>query len=126
VERRSTKHSPRLDDDLKRETQALARGAPAESRVEEHREHEPAGDRDPMVSACTTEGPGPDVRTARRQLSRHLRRSAFPADRSALLAEARENDAPEPVLEAVSRLPRETTFATVYEVWDALARPAQA
>jgi Protein of unknown function (DUF2795) len=57
---------------------------------------------------------------ARRELSRHLRPSVFPAERDALLDEADENDAPEPVLELLHRLPGGERFETVYEVWSAL------
>jgi hypothetical protein len=67
---------------------------------------------------------GPDAKSARRELSRHLRRSAFPADRRALLAEAEANDAPDPVLDALARLPEGAEFRTVYEVWDAVVAAA--
>ena len=40
-------------------------------------------------------GMTPQEREARSRLGRYLRRSAFPADREALLEEAAENEAPE-------------------------------
>jgi hypothetical protein len=122
MERDSTKHSPRVDEELKKEVGSLTHGSPVESHKEEWREQEGGGDGDREPSARTA-GPhdlGPDNETARAELSRHLRLSAFPGDRDALLAEAEQNDAPGPVLEALRRLPDGPTFATVYDVWEAL------
>jgi uncharacterized protein DUF2795 len=122
MERQSTKHGPRLDEELKRETQSLERGAPVEAHVEEEQEHEPAADGEPEPSArpAPPGALGPDERTARTELSRHLRPSVFPAARESLIDEAAENDAPELVLAALRRLPAGVTFATVYDVWESL------
>jgi hypothetical protein len=107
--RDSTKHGPRLDDALAGETAPLERGAPQESRAREDLEKEDAFDvgLDSPVEA-------------RRELSRHLRPSTFPADRDGLLAEAESQDAPDAVLSALRRLPAGTTFRTVHETWAAL------
>jgi len=121
-DRDSTKHSPRLDDELKKEVGSLIHGSPAESRKEEWREQEGAadGEREPSSRTAAPDALGPDGPTARAELSRHLRLSVFPADRDALLAEAEANDAPEPVLRALQQLPESTSFVTVYDVWEAL------
>lgn len=121
MKRDSSKHSPRLDDELKKELGSLTRGSPAESRKEEWREQEGAADdeREPSSRTADPRALGPDVETARAELSRHLRLSAFPGNRDSLLAEAEANDAPEPVLTTLRRLP-DGTFATVYDVWEAL------
>lgn len=113
TDRESTGRGPRLDEELRRETESLERGAPVEARVEEQREKEPRDG--PALGARDVE--------ARRELSRHLRPSAFPADRDALVREAHENDAPDPVVEALRSLPASTAFATVGEAWAALADP---
>ena len=121
MERETTKHSPRLDDELKRETRSLEQGSPVEARAEEWREHEPSADAEPDVDARPVgSGLGADGVEARRELSRHLRPSAFPADRGRLLAEAEDQSAPEPVREALRQLPDGVTYATVHEVWAAL------
>ena len=122
MERESTKHGARLDDELKKETASLERGAPIEARVEESREHEGPGDDDRDVDAHTAPAGrlGSDPVEARRELSRHLRPSAFPATREGLIEEAESQNAPGPVLEALSRLPGGVTFATVHEAWAAL------
>ena len=43
MERRSTKHGPARDEQLKHETEAMKRGTPQRPHVEEWREAEPAG-----------------------------------------------------------------------------------
>lgn len=122
MRRETTKHGPRLDEALARETRSLEQGAPIESRVDESREHEGPGDFDHDVDART--GPpgalGADDVEARRELSRHLRPSVFPADRDSLVAEAVGEHAPVPVLEALRDLQPGVEYATVHEVWSAL------
>jgi hypothetical protein len=122
VNRETTKHGPRLDDELERETRSIEQGKPLEPRVEEWREQEPSGELERDVDeAPTPPGElGSDPIEARRELSRHLRRTAFPADRDALLAEAEAQNAPAPVLAALRRVPADATYATVHEVWAAL------
>lgn len=122
MERDSTKHSPRVDDELKKEVGSLTHGSPAESRKEEWREQEGAADdeREPSSRTGDPHALGPDDASARAELSRHLRRSTFPGDRDALAAEAERNHAPQAVRDALGRLPAGTTFSTVYDVWEAL------
>jgi len=120
-DRDSSKHSARLDDELKKELGSLTHGSPAESRKEEWREQEGAadGEREPSSRTGDPSSLGPDNETARAELSRHLRLSVFPGDGAALIAEAERNDAPEAVLDALRRLP-DGTYGTVYDVWEAL------
>src|SRR3954471_19743431 len=126
--RDSTKHGPRVDDALKEETSSLQQGAPIESRVEEYRELEGPGEGDRHVDAHTAPpgALGADSVEARRELSRHLRLSAFPATRAGLLDEARSQNAPAPVLDALALLPEVTVFRTVHEVWIAVSDPSVA
>jgi hypothetical protein len=125
VQRDSAKHGPRLDEELQKEVEPLLRGAPIEARVEESREKEGPGDydRDPDARTAPAGNLGADAVEARRELSRHLRPSAFPAQRDELVAEAAENNAPLPVLEALRALPEGVTFATAHEVWVAFSDP---
>jgi hypothetical protein len=121
VQRDSDRHSPRLDDELKRETESLVRGAPVESHAEEWREQEGSADGEREPSARTRAGGlDADEVAQRSNLSRHLRLSVFPAEREALLEEAAANNAPGPVLAELRRLPPDVTFGTVHEVWAAL------
>jgi uncharacterized protein DUF2795 len=122
VRRESTQHGWRIDEALKREVHSLTHGAPVESRKEEWHEQEGAadGEREPSSRTAAPDALGPDGPTARAELGRHLRRSAFPADRAALLAEAELNSASTAVLTTLRRLPETVRYRTVYEVWEAL------
>jgi hypothetical protein len=118
--RESTTHGPRLDEQLKRETEPLLHGSHAESRAAEERELEGAGDDEPRAELDGAVGLSREPELARRELSRHLRPRVFPARRDELIAEAEENNAPDAVLELLMALPNEVAFETVYEVWDAV------
>lgn len=128
MERESTKHGPRLDDALKGETRSLEQGEPIEARTREDLEKEGPGEEDRDVDVLTAPpgSLGSSRVEARRELSRHLRLSAFPAERDALVAEAESQHAPEPVLAALRRLPAGRAFDTVHEVWAALEGYADA
>ena len=128
MERGNTKHGARLDEQLKHETDSLTHGAPVESRVEEWREAEPAGEDQPIPDARLVGGrdPGvgnglsPDEVEARAELARHLRPSAFPANRTVLMSVAREEQAPEAVLDALRQLPDGREYENMQAVWTAL------
>lgn len=118
--RESTTHGPRLDEALERETRALDQSDHGEARAQEGRLVEDAGDDEPRAELEGASGLPRDPALGRRELSRHLRLSAFPGTREELLAEARENAAPEPVLRLLERLAARRRYETVYEVWDAV------
>ena len=106
--REPTKHGPRLDEALKHETEPLEHGGSGEARAREDLEkEEPAGST-------------PSAVEARREVSRHLRSSVFPADREALLEEAAAQRASDGVLEQLRALPRGVEFAMLHEAWAAL------
>jgi hypothetical protein len=111
-----------MDDALKSETRSLEQGAPIEARSREGLEKEgPAdSDRDVDVHTAPPGALGSDFVEARRELSRHLRRSAFPTGRDGLLAEAESQNAPEAVVGALRRLPADAEFGTLHEVWASL------
>jgi len=127
MDRGSSKHGPRLDEQMARETQGLTQGAPTDGRAEEWREPEPAGEdqpepgvvshRDSGEAGGSPTGMTPDEREERSRLGRYLRRSVFPADRDALVTEAEENNAPADVVAPLRRLPHGVQYATVAEVW---------
>ncbi len=116
AERGSDKGGPRLDDELARETRDMEQGAPTPARAEESRQQEAAAQGEPSPDTRPLAG---DVER-RTELARHLRPSAFPADRRTLLETARAEGATEDVLSALRTLPEGRTFSTVEEVWTAL------
>jgi hypothetical protein len=130
MDRGSSKHGPRLDNEMAHETLGMVQGGPASGRAEEWRDPEPAAEDQPEDSLIPEPGAGheggapggmtPDEREARSRLGRYLSRSAFPADRSTLTAAARAAQAPDDVVGALARLAPDYRYATVSEVWTAL------
>ncbi|WKU05147.1 DUF2795 domain-containing protein [Micromonospora sp. HUAS LYJ1] len=129
MERGSSKHAPRVDDQMSQEVSGLVQGpGTGGSRVEEFREAEPAGEDQPGA----TTAPAGDLRTgtpqgmtsedveARSRLGRFITMTALPGDRLTLVANARENDAPDDLVAALERLPEGTRYQTISEVWAAL------
>ncbi|MEV4843628.1 DUF2795 domain-containing protein [Micromonospora matsumotoense] len=129
MERGSSKHAPRVDDQMSQEVSGLVQGpGTGGSRVEEFREAEPAGEDQPGA----TTAPAGDLRTgtpqgmtsqdveARSRLGRFITMTALPGDRLALIANARENEAPDDLVAALERLPEGTRYQTISEVWAAL------
>jgi Protein of unknown function (DUF2795) len=126
LERGSDKHSPRVDEELERETLSLQQGAPVESRVEEHREQESPGEGQPTPDSRLAGGRATagsldlDDAETRADIARFLTPSAFPADREALLADAEANQAPAEVVERLRALPGGRSYENVQDVWGAL------
>ncbi|RKR91500.1 uncharacterized protein DUF2795 [Micromonospora pisi] len=127
MDRGNSKHGPRLDDEMSREVASTVNNA-AGSRAEEWREPEPAGEDQP----ASTRAPSADTRSGapqgmtsveveeRSRLGRFISLSALPGDRATLLRSAEENEAPDEVLAQLNRLPPDTEFRTVSEVWAVL------
>lgn len=57
---------------------------------------------------------------ARSRLGRFITMTALPGDREALLANARENEAPTDIVAALETLPAGAHYQTISEVWAAL------
>lgn len=122
---RNNKHGFRLDDAMAGETDSLTRGAPIESRVEEWREAEPAGEDQPVpdriLNGGTEDTPlAHDELEVRSELAKRLRMSAFPADKRTLEQVAAEEQAPGPILDLLRRLPEGQMFENTADVWKAL------
>ena len=125
--RESDKHTPRVDDQLKHETEHLTDGAPTENRdqfrVQEGATEDEAA-LDPGHHPLLDEGAGnglPEHEVERRsQLARHIEGSVFPADRDALLASAERTKAPDEVVVDLRQLPADLTFDTLEAVWEAI------
>ena len=113
---------------LEHEVESLTRGAPIEARADPSREMEAAGDGEPAAEAVlgtVEEPPGAgslsraDVRR-RSDLAVHLRPSIFPATRADIVECAREESAPDDLLEALASLDPVRSFHTAEEIWEAL------
>ena len=126
MERRSDKHSPLRDDQLKHETAGLVGGG-KDTHAEEWKSQEPAGEDQPEVAAVpdTPRHGGVPVGMTdedveeRAELSRYLGR-VFPAGREALLAQAIGRHAPDRVVARIRQLPDGQGFRNLGEVWRTL------
>ncbi|MFG2057400.1 DUF2795 domain-containing protein [Micromonospora sp. NPDC048930] len=129
MERGNSKHSPRVDDNMRQDVSGLVQGPGAGgSRVEESRQPEPAGEDQPEPKTLTAgasrggnpQGMSMDDVEGRSRLGRFITMTALPGDREALVANARENQAPADIIEALEGLPPDIPYETVSEVWAAL------
>jgi hypothetical protein len=129
---RSTKHSPRVDEQLEHELQGTLR-AERETRAEEWREVEPSAEGDPDVDADpagtlvggTPVGMTPDAVEARAELARWLVRHDFPSTGAELVERARDHRAPDAIVAELERLPAEQTYERIGDVVRALGYPTE-
>jgi len=127
MDRGSSKHSPRVDEQMSQEVRGTVQGT-AGSRAEEWKMAEPSGEDQPQVSLVPEEenvrgepaGVGSPEGERFSRFGSYIGLSALPGDRAALEKSARDLDAPDDVLEALSTLPPDTTYQNVAEVWRAL------
>jgi hypothetical protein len=127
MERGSSKHGPRLDEELEREVRGLVQ-ADREVRQEEWKSSEPPGEDQPEVDrapATTLTGGVPQGLTeadveGRAELSAVLGMSIWPADVTMIRARAREVHAPDRTFELIDRLPDGRAWQNVAEVWEEL------
>jgi hypothetical protein len=129
---RSTKHSPRVDDELEHEMQGMLR-AERSTRAEEWREVEPEAEGDPHIDtdpAGTLVGGTPvgmdaDAVVARAELARWLDRADFPNTGPNLVEAARDHRAPDAVVAELEKLPDGDTYERIGDVVRALGYPTE-
>jgi hypothetical protein len=129
---RSTKHNPRLDEELQHEMQGMLKAERA-TRAEEWREVEPQAEGDPDIDidpAGTLVGGTPvgmdaDAVVRRAELARWLDRADFPGDGPALVEAARDHRAPDAVVTELERLPEGETYERIGDVVRALGYPTE-
>jgi len=126
MDRGSSKHSPRLDDQMAEEVEGMVRGG-AGAREEEWKMAEPSGEDEPEVTVAPDDAYGrgepagvgnPEAEELSR-FATYIGRSAFPGKRAALEKSARDLNAPDDVLDRLGKLDANTTYQTVTEVWQA-------
>ena len=129
---RSTKHSPRVDEELEHETQGMTRAERA-TRAEEWREVEPVAEGEPDIDADpggtlvggTPVGMDPDAVVARAELARWMDRADFPSTGADLAEAARNHHAPDAVVAELERLPAGDTYERIGDVVRALGYPTE-
>ena len=124
-------HGPREDDALKREVRSELQAHRA-TRAEEWLEPEPPAEDEPEATWAPEGRPGGtppgeswETIELRSDLARHLDRTAFPATRARLLEILAEHQAEQRLLDLVSPLPEDATFANLGELLHALGIPVE-
>jgi hypothetical protein len=129
---RSTKHNPRVDEELEHEVQGLLKGGRS-TRSAEWREVEPSAEGDPDIDADpqgtltggTPVGMDADAVAARTEIARWLDRADFPATGPGLVEAALDHRAPDAVVAELQRLPEDESFERVGDVVRALGYPTE-
>jgi hypothetical protein len=127
VERESTKHSPREDEDLARSVEGLVKGAPVDPRSEEWRSLEDPGD-DVTIDPANRPGfgePGefqPADAMARTELAIALTGLSYPATTTEIAQVAEGNDASPQLVQRLRELPH-GRFDLHEAIWEALGGP---
>ncbi|MGY1811636.1 DUF2795 domain-containing protein [Blastococcus sp. SYSU D00820] len=129
---RSTKHSPRVDEELEHEIQGMLKAEHA-TRSHEWREVEPVAEGEPDLTADpagtlvggTPVGMDADAVVARAELARWLDRADFPNTGPELVEAALDHRAPDAVVAELQRLPEGQTFERIGDVVRALGYPTE-
>jgi hypothetical protein len=117
MDRGSSKHSPRVDEEMKHEVLGTVQGI-AGGRAEEWKMAEPAGEDQPDPTRAVDAESANDLS----RFGRYIGLSALPGDREDLLASAETLEAPDDILADLRTLPDDVVFQTVTEIWAALGR----
>jgi hypothetical protein len=115
---RSTKHSPRVDDELEHEMQGRST---AESSDEADVDANTGG----TLVGGTPAGMDADAVAARSELARWLDRADFPSSGPQLVAASRAHGAPDSVVAELSKLPDGEAYERVGDVVRALGYPTE-
>ena len=129
---RSTKHSPRVDEELEHDIQGMLRGGHS-TRAEEWRDPEPVAEGEPDIDSApngtlvggTPVGMDADAVEARAELARWLDRADFPSTGADLVEAARDHRAPDAIADELSRLPEGDVFERIGDVVRALGYPTE-
>jgi hypothetical protein len=129
---RSTKHSPRLDDELQHEVEGMVRSGRS-THAEEWADPEPVAEGEPDLDAApngtlvggTPVGMDADAVEARAELARWLDRADFPSTGPQLVGAARDHRAPDAVVAELERLPDGETYERIGDVVRALGYPTE-
>jgi hypothetical protein len=129
---RSTKHNPRVDEELEHEVQGMLKGERG-TRSEEWREVEPSAEGDPDIDVDpdgtlvggTPVGMDADAVVARTELARWMDRADFPSTGPDLVQAALDHHAPDAVVAEFGRLPEGETYERIGDVVRALGYPTE-
>jgi hypothetical protein len=115
MERGSSKHSARVDDEMSQEVLGTVQGLSG-ARAEEWKMAEPPGEDQPEPAAVLDLAGENDMS----RFGRYIGLSALPGDRDALRRSAAALEAPDDIRAELERLPDGVTYQNVSEIWAAL------
>ncbi|TFV76812.1 DUF2795 domain-containing protein [Blastococcus sp. CT_GayMR19] len=129
---RSTKHSPRLDEELQHEVEGMVRSGRS-THAQEWAEPEPVAEGDPDLDVSpadtlvggTPVGMDPDAVVVRAELARWLDRADYPSTGPGLVEAARDHQAPDAVVAELEKLPDGETYERIGDVVRALGHPTE-
>ena len=127
MERASSKHGPQRDDEMEREDREITHtGEPQPG--PEWRQTEPFDEpystpEEQMVG--TPAGMTPSGVNERADIAVYVQPHKLPAERGAILDYARQEGAPDDVMDALARLPARTVFHTIGEIVRAIGIPTE-
>jgi hypothetical protein len=129
---RSTKHSPRLDEEMQQEVEGMVRSGRS-THAEEWADPEAPAEGDPDVDSApngtlvggTPVGMDADAVESRAELARWLDRADFPSTGPQLVEAARDHRAPDAVIAELERLPEGETYERIGDVVRALGYPTE-
>jgi len=127
MDRGSDKVNPRLDEELKHETEGLVRSGHS-THAEEWKDPEPPGEDQPDADRApdrtllggTPEGMEPDDVEGRSELASYLGKDCYPMVRAQVLDLVIDRHAPDRVIDLVRNLPSDREFTNVNDIWTAL------
>jgi len=127
MDRGSDKVSPRVDEQLKHETEGLVRSGHS-THAEEWKDPEPVGEDQPDADLTpsgtllggTPDGMAPDDVEGRSELASYLGKDCYPMVRAQVIDLVIDRNAPQHVVDLVRDLPSDREFANVNDIWSAL------
>jgi hypothetical protein len=112
MERGNSKVGPRLDEELKHETEGLIRGGHG-THAEEWKEAEPSGEDQPIVGLRPEES----ELEQRAELASYLGRAPYPLVRDEVLQILADRQAPEHVVALAARLTAGVVVENLQDLW---------
>lgn len=128
--RDTTKHDPRVDDQLKAETRPLTTGAPVEGHSRQDRLQEAPTDDEPRLDPAVRPGAtraasmSDEEAWIRTTLAGALSEAVFPADRNDLIRHLGDPDGRDDLTTRLRMLPADRTFTGVEDVLRSLGGTA--
>jgi|SRR3954454_24850098 hypothetical protein len=133
IERGNSKHGSRLDEQMEAEVRGIVQGG-VDPRAEEWHQAEPSGEDQPNASrtpngadrAGAPPGMTPEEVAERSNFGRFVPMDVLPGRRDEIIEGAQRMNAPDAIIDELTRLPADQEFETVSQIWAALGHHNEA